>query len=83
MQPGAEDKDAIEMIKKESETNDLFYYDIHREIKRYKIQNNPRKQRIINKIKEEGYVASETHFLPTAVKTDIPHEKFLEIIKDN
>ena len=76
-------KKFIETIKKESETNALFYYDIHREIKRYKIQNNPRKQRIINKIKEEGYVASETHFLPTAVKTDIPHEKFLEIIKDN
>ncbi len=73
----------IEMIKKESETNALFYYDIHKEIKRYKLHNNPRKQQIINRIKEEGYVASETHFLPTAVKTDIPHEKFLEIIKDN
>ncbi|MFW6013546.1 MAG: tRNA (guanine(26)-N(2))-dimethyltransferase [Nanoarchaeota archaeon] len=75
-------KKFLEMIKKETETNAIFFYDIHKEIKKNKLNKNPRKQAVIDNIRKEGFLASETHFCPTAVKTNMHYERFLEVLKE-
>ncbi|MFP4402759.1 MAG: hypothetical protein ACOC3X_03395 [Nanoarchaeota archaeon] len=71
----------IETISEESKINSIFFYDLHSFVKRYKIKINPRKEEVIKKIKQLNYSASNTHFLDTAIKSDIPYDEFIAILK--
>lgn len=71
----------LDILEQESKIDNLFFFDIHTIMKREKLHSNPRKRNLIQKIKEEGYNASETHFAGTAVKTDMPYENFLQALK--
>jgi tRNA (guanine26-N2/guanine27-N2)-dimethyltransferase len=71
----------LETIYNESKFNSLFFYDLHTIVKKNKIKINPRKEDVINRIKEKGYNAVNTHFLDTAIKSDIPYDELLSIIK--
>lgn len=74
-------KKFLELIKEETQNDALFYYNIHKEVKKHKFQRNPRKREVIEKIRDQGYKASETHFSPTSVKTNMSYEEFLEVLK--
>lgn len=54
-------------------------YDIHVVCKNLKI-SAPKLEDVLNKLKEESYIAIRTHFNPVAVKTDASTEKLKEII---
>ncbi|MFW5991415.1 MAG: tRNA (guanine(26)-N(2))-dimethyltransferase [Candidatus Nanoarchaeia archaeon] len=72
----------LNIISDESKLNTLFFYDVHSVKKREKIDNSPRKKKLVEAIIEKGYKASETHFCRTAIKTDMPYNEFLQLIKE-
>lgn len=76
-----EDIAFIDIIRKESELDIPFFYDLHSIAKTFKLSYNPKKTDLIKKIKNEGFRAEETHFSGTAIKTDMPHKDFVGIIK--
>lgn len=70
----------IKTIKKECPINTIGFIDIHRFCKKYKLKI-PKTENIIKKIKTKNYKASETHFSPTGIRTDIPEKKLKKIIQ--
>ncbi len=68
----------LKIIKAESKISTVGYYDTHTIYKKQK--NLPRKQDLIKKIKKKGFKASETHFLNTAIKSDITKKELLKLI---
>ncbi len=76
-------KKFLQTIAQETESNTLFFHDIHKTLKKHKLQKNPKKDTIIEAIKKKGYKATGTHFSPTAIKTDIPYEEFLKTITES
>lgn len=71
----------IEILKNEYRVKAPFFYDLHTISKRFGLSFNPRKDDIIRKIKNSGYKASETHFLGTGIKTTIPNDELIELVK--
>ena len=55
--------------------------DLHSVVKKHKIKIILRKEIIIKKIKKLGFKASETHFNPEAIRSTIPLEKLLKILR--
>jgi len=72
----------LRIIKDESKTDIVGFYDIHALIKRGKIKFIPRKMELINAIKRKGHEAAETHFNPNGVRSDISKDNLLKLIKD-
>ena len=66
-------------MRDESGIGTIGYYDLH-------VVAKKREAKILSmddavaKIRKDGFVASRTHFCPTAVRTDAPHEKALELL---
>ena len=58
----------------------ITFYDIHVICKNLKI-SAPKLVDVMDKIKEEGFIATKTHFSPIGIKSDIDIEKLNEIIK--
>tara|TARA_Y100000310_G_scaffold345857_1_gene471554 strand:- start:5733 stop:6785 length:1053 start_codon:yes stop_codon:yes gene_type:complete len=71
----------LNTIKNESKINSLGFYDIHTLCKKNKIKQLPKKEGIINKIKKAKYKVSETHFSPTALRSNIPGKDLIKILK--
>ncbi len=76
-------KQFLQTLAQETESNTLFFYDIHKTLKKHKLQNNPKKDITIEAIKKKGYKATSTHFSPTAIKTNMPYEEFLKTIMES
>ncbi len=55
------------------------YYNISALTKIYKKESN-KKKRIIEKLKDEGYKASSTHFEGHGLKTNAPYDKLIEAV---
>ncbi len=72
----------LAIAAKEARTSSPFFYDLHTLAKKLKLKSNPKKQEVIDKIISVGKNASETHFLGTAVKTDVNYEDFCMLIKN-
>ena len=72
----------LKIIKDESSIETFGYYDIHKLCKRFKLKKIPKKKELIQRIRKKKYRAAETHFLKTAVKSDIPIGPLIEIIKN-
>ena len=70
----------LRIIKEESKINTIGFFDIHKIVKRNKLKKIPRKLELIKKIKKLGYKASETHFNPEAIRSDIPLKNILKLI---
>lgn len=66
----------IKIIREESKINVVGFYEMNDLIKKLKIKSI-KKNELIKKIQKAGYKASETHFSPNGVKTDIKLEKLL------
>ncbi|HLC96810.1 MAG TPA: tRNA (guanine(26)-N(2))-dimethyltransferase [Candidatus Nanoarchaeia archaeon] len=67
-----ENEKFLNILKDESKISTIGFYDIHKIAKRNKLQNIPRKLDLIHLIQKVGYKASETHFNPEAIRSDIP-----------
>jgi len=70
----------LKIIQGESKINTVGFYDIHKLVKRNKLKKIPKKADLIKLIKKLGYRASETHFNPEAIKSDIPFKKLLTLL---
>ncbi len=57
------------------------FYDIHKISKKLKISAPPLIT-VIEKLEEDGFSVSRTHYQPTAIKTDAPLERIEEIISE-
>lgn len=73
----------LKIIKDESEINTVGFYDLHDICKRNKIKNLQKKQIIINKIKNAGYQASDTHFKGEGVRSNITFNQLIRIVKNH
>jgi len=70
----------LEIAKEESKIKNIGFYNVHELCKHYKL-GIPKKQLIIEKLKQTGQ-ASETHFNPEAIKTNLSSEKIIKAIKE-
>ena len=69
----------IPRIREEAEVDVLGFYDMHKLAKKLKFAI-PRIDPVIERIRSLGFRASRTHFTPVGIRSDIPYEKFVEII---
>ena len=70
----------IKTIYNESKLQTLGYYHIHKLCKAYKLKS-PKTEKLFKEIKKQGYKVVETHFTPLGVRSNIPLEKLIGIIK--
>ena len=71
----------LKIIKGESKINAIGFYDLHCMCRKDNIHELHRKEVIINKIKRIGYNASETHFKGEGIKSNIPINQLIKILK--
>jgi tRNA (guanine26-N2/guanine27-N2)-dimethyltransferase len=64
-----------------NEEDVLGFYDLHAIAKRVKLKGNPVMLELMEKLKKKGYVASRTQFSRYGIKTDMPLDKFMKLIK--
>jgi tRNA (guanine26-N2/guanine27-N2)-dimethyltransferase len=76
----SENEKVLQTFLDESRIEVPFFYDIHALCKKNKL-GIPRTSRLIEQIMEKGFKVSRTHFLRTALKTDMPFKEFLELMK--
>ena len=57
------------------------FYDIHEMASELEIQA-PKRDEVIEALKEKGYIVSRTHFAPTGLRTDAPFEDIREEIRE-
>lgn len=57
-----------------------YFYDIHCMSKRLKLKTVPKIGNVIAAAEKQGYRISRTHFCPTAIKTDVPFDKFIKLL---
>jgi tRNA (guanine26-N2/guanine27-N2)-dimethyltransferase len=69
----------LKAISAESAIGSVGYYDLHVIAKKNGVKILPM-DGAIAKIREAGFSASRTHFCMTAVRTDAPHAKVLELL---
>ncbi|MDK2849928.1 MAG: tRNA (guanine26-N2/guanine27-N2)-dimethyltransferase [Candidatus Woesearchaeota archaeon] len=67
----------LKIILEEAKLNILGFYDIHILSKALK-KNPPKKSELIKKLREESFLASETHFNSTAIKTNAALNEILK-----
>ena len=72
----------LKTIKEESKIGTVGFYDLNGICKKNKIKNLQKKELIKNKIKKSGYKASGTHFKSEGIRSDIPLNKLIRIIKN-
>jgi tRNA (guanine26-N2/guanine27-N2)-dimethyltransferase len=69
----------LSTMRDESEISSIGYYDLHIIAKKRGAKILPIDEAVA-KIRKSGFAASRTHFCPTAVRTDAPHGKALELL---
>ncbi|MBW6461943.1 MAG: tRNA (guanine(10)-N(2))-dimethyltransferase [DPANN group archaeon] len=69
----------LELLKKESHITQPFY-DLHQICKKNHLEI-PKREKLFEELKNQGYKAEKTHHEPTGFKSDVEYEKLLEIIK--
>lgn len=74
-----ENKKFLSIVKEESKIDTIGFYDLHKIVERYKIKKIPRKLELVEKIEEKGYKASETHFSPVGVRSNIGLDRMIRL----
>jgi tRNA (guanine26-N2/guanine27-N2)-dimethyltransferase len=74
-------KNFLETISEESHSEIIGFYDIHALAKKYKLAV-PGFGKITDAIKKQGYSVYKTHFTPLGIKTDMPAEELVRIMKN-
>lgn len=72
----------LSVIKEESKINCVGFYDLHDICEKNKIRALKQKEAIKNKIKKLGYKVSDTHFRSEGIRSNIPLNKLIKIIKN-
>jgi tRNA (guanine26-N2/guanine27-N2)-dimethyltransferase len=70
------------IICDEAQIPTIGFYDIHNLVKRFKLKCIPRQEAIIKAIHEHGFLASQTHFNPYSIRSDIPQDALLKLIRN-
>ena len=76
---GKEIEKLLSTMKQEGAIASYGYYDLHVLAKKMKTPISSMDD-AIGKLRKTGFAASRTHFCPTAVRTDAPHEKVLKLL---
>ncbi len=71
----------LELIKKESEIDNVGFIDLHEFAKKNKIEGL-KHEVFMENLKKKGFKASRTHFSYKAIKTDAPYTVMMKIIKE-
>ena len=69
----------LSTMRDESKIGSIGYYDLHIIAKKRGAKILPIDEAVAT-IRKAGFSASRTHFCPTAIRTDAPHEKALTIL---
>ena len=72
----------LKIIKEESKINAVGFYDLHDICQKNNIRHLPKKEIIIKKIKKLGYKVSDTHFKGEGIRSDMPINKLIKILKN-
>ena len=72
-------KDILEKVHAEAEIVTPFY-DLHELASRHDV-SVPKRDSVIEALREKGYPVSRTHFGPTGIRTDAPFEDILDIME--
>ena len=72
----------LKIIKDESEINAVGFYDLNEICKSNKIKNLQKKNGIIDKIRKSGHMASETHFKGEGIRSNVPINGLIKILKN-
>ncbi|MBI2140194.1 hypothetical protein HYU14_04665 [Candidatus Woesearchaeota archaeon] len=76
----ADIKKFISLLKQEAEIPAAGFFDVHKECSRLKL-TPPKTDALLGKIHALGFSASPTHFSPTGIRTDIPKERFIRLLR--
>lgn len=69
----------LSTILAESAVDSYGYYDLHLVAKKFHKQISGMDS-ALQKIREKGFMAERTHFCPTAVRTDMPHDELISAL---
>ena len=72
----------LKIINGESKMNAVGFYDIHQIAKKRKLKTITKKENLIKKIRKKGFKADSTHFSGTGIRSDIPYNKLLPLLKE-
>ena len=70
----------VEMLKSEAMIRTMFFFDVHQICKK-NIMRIPKKSLILDRIRSKGFKAAETHFSVQGIKTDMPEDDLIEILR--
>ena len=73
----------LKTINEESKINAIGFYDLHDICQKNKIKHLQKKETIKETIKKLGYKASSTHFKGHGIRSNIPLNKLIKILKNN
>ncbi|MBI4738643.1 hypothetical protein HY772_03640 [Candidatus Woesearchaeota archaeon] len=76
------DRECLNRIAQEAKISTIGFYDIHMICKAHKMPAVPKFARIIDSVKQKGYLISPTHFSPTGLRTTMPREGFEELVRN-
>ena len=76
-----ESREFLELLNSEASIR-TPYYDLHEMASVLDVQA-PRRDEVIESLKDKGYIVSRTHFAPTGLRTDAPFKDVREKIKRN
>ena len=73
----------LKIISSESKIAQIGFHDLHNICERYKLNPIPKKDYVIEKIKEIGFEASETHFDGKSIRSSIGEKELATLIKSH
>ena len=75
-----ESRELIELLDSEAEILTPFY-DLHEMASATGVMA-PKREKVIEDLREKGYPVSRTHFSPTGIRTDAPIEDIISVMKE-
>lgn len=72
----------LKTIKEESKIDTVGFYELDDICEKNKINNLQKRETIKNKIRKIGYKVSDTHFKGEGIRSDIPLNKLMRILKN-
>lgn len=74
-------KEIVSIFKNANDENVAsYYFDVHEFARNYRMEQIPSLEKIINTLKQQGFRASRTVFLSTAIKTNADFERFIDAL---
>ncbi len=71
----------LKILEEESRIQEPFFHDLHEIASKHKTKKIPRKEQIIQELRNKKYEATNTHFNENAIKTNAPQKEIEKIFK--